>query len=178
MSTIQHMDSANIFLGDDEFNKSLFLKLQNIKFPELEEKTENHEGAGAIMDVELGMGMINPLMLSFDIKGFDANVMKRFMPGGRGRIKYTIRGNVRDLRTGENKGIKCVAEGRMTKAALSDFAKSKGLESSFEVKEIMVYEFFEDDDEKWYFDYFGGPGGARRNGELMFPEVAANIGQF
>lgn len=176
MSTIQHLDSANIFVGDDDTNQSLFLKLMNIKFPELEEQTDSHEGSGAIMGLEIGMNLIAPLTLSFDIKGFDANVMKRFMPAGTDRIKYTVRGNLRDVRSGTQSAIKCIVEGRMTKVALSDFAKSKGMDSSYEVKEIVMYELTKDGDELWYFDYFMGPAGARRNGEAMFPQAAANLG--
>lgn len=176
MSTIQHMDAANIFIGDDEANQSLFLKLKNIKFPELEEKTESHEGSGAVMEIEMGMNILAPLQLSFDIKGFDANVMKRFMPAGRGREKYTLRGNLRDVRSGTETALKCVVEGRMTKVGLSDFAKSSGMDSSYEIKEVVFYELFEGGDEKWHFEYFSGPAGARRNGEAMFPTLSSNLG--
>lgn len=175
-ATIHHMNFANLFIGDDDPTESQFLVLKNIKLPDLDEKTKTHEGAGAAMEVELGMGVISPLSVSFGLEGLSTSAVSRFMPASPRRIFYTIRGSVQDIQTHEEYEIKAVLEGRMTKAAIGDFKKSDGIAGEYEIKEILKYKLFVRGEEELSFDYFLGPAGVKRKGELVFGSAARNLG--
>ncbi|WP_420408705.1 phage major tail tube protein [Hoeflea sp.] len=175
-ATIHHMNFANLFIGDDDPTESQFLVLKNVKLPDLEEKTKAHEGAGAAMEIDLGMGVINPLMVSFGLEGVSTAALRRFMPATPRRIFYTIRGNVQDIQTHEEYEVKAVLEGRMTKAAMGDFKKSDGIAGEYELKEIVKYKLFVKGEEELSFDYFLGPAGVKRQGQLVFSAAARNLG--
>jgi phage tail tube protein FII len=174
-ATIFNMDSANLFVGDDDPTNSQFLVLRNIKFPSLEEATKDHDGGGAVGTLTMGMRKLEALSLPFQLEGFNPSVMNKFMPI-TGRTKYTIRGNMRDIRDHTDKEIRAVIEGRMTRAEMSEFSKDDGINTDYEIREIVFYELFADGDEKFYYDYFSGPKGVRVDGQEIFPVVARNLG--
>ena len=174
-STIRHLDAANLFVGDDDPTNSLFLILKNVKLPSLEEVTKEHMGGGAVAGIELGMRAIQPLKFPFQLEGFNPEQISRFMPGS-GRIKYTMRGNIRDIRDHTDLEVKAVIEGRMTKVEMSEFEKEKGINTDYEIKEVAFYSLFYNGVEKFYFDYFSGPAGVRMDGQPMFPALSRNLG--
>lgn len=175
-STIQHLDMANIFVGDDDPTKSVYLTLKNFKLPSLEEMTKDHTGGGTAMGITIGMALIQAPTFTFQLEGLNPDIDERFMPGLQRRIKYTVRGNVSDLRDHRDIEVKAIIEGRMTKVEMSDFDREKGSTTDYEIKEVMFYALYFDNEEKWYLDYFAGASGVRRNGELMFPQKARNLG--
>ena len=176
MSAPLHLDAANIFVGDGDPTKSLFLVIKNVKLPTLEEITKTHLGGGAIDELEIGMGAIKAPMLTFQLDGFNPETLVRFMPGTPRRIKYTIRHNVWDVREQANKPLVAVVEGRMSKVETSEFDKEKGVTEDYEIKEVAFYKMEYDGAEKIYYDYFLGPNGIRMNGVATQADVAANIG--
>lgn len=176
MSTIYNVDTANLFIGDDDPTDSQFLVLKNIKIPSLEEKTKEHAGGGATAAITLGMRSFKLGALTFSLEGFNPNVLPRFMPVGTGRIKYTIRANVRDVRTHEDIPLKAIVEGRMTKVEMSDFKKDEGISNEYEINEMLFYHLFFGPQEKIYFDYWSGPRGLRIDGVSPLDQVARNIG--
>lgn len=175
-STILNMDAAALYVGDDDPTDAEFLTIKNIKIPALEEATKDHSGGGAMSEIAIGTRKIVALVLSFQLEGFNPKVMSRFMPGGPSRIKYTVRGNVRDVRDHTDLEIKAIIEGRMTKYEPSEFEKDSGMTSDYEVKEVTKYQLFFGQQEKFFFDYFLGPRGLRIDGQPMFPALARNLG--
>jgi phage tail tube protein FII len=173
-STIYHMDAANLFVGDDDPTNSLYLSLMNVKLPTLEEVTKEHSGGGAIASIELGMRVMKALTMTFKLVGMDPKVHNRFMPASP--IKYTMRGNMRDIREQKDIEVKAIIQGRMSKAEMSDFDKSKGVESDYEIKEVPFYQLFFGGDEQQYFDLYAGPAGLRIGGQPVFGTIAANLG--
>jgi len=115
-------------------------------------------------------------VLSFQLEGFNPRAVSRFMPGAPSRVKYTIRGNVRDIRDHTDLEIRAIVEGRMTKYEPSEFEKDSGMTSDYEIKETVLYQLFFGQQEKFYFDYFRGPAGLRMDGQPMYPAVARNLG--
>lgn len=173
-ATLFNVDSANLFVGDDDPTNSQFLTIKNVKIPGITEKTKEHTGGGAAAAIELSTGIIEALTLSFSLAGFNPDVMTRVL--GRERIKYTMRANVRDIRTHAELPLRAIIEGKMTKYESSQFEKDSGMDSDYEVKEIIFYHLYFNNKEKFYFDYFAGPGGVRVDGVPAFAARARNLG--
>ncbi|RWC91643.1 MAG: hypothetical protein EOS72_03020 [Mesorhizobium sp.] len=175
-NTLYNLDSANLFIGDDDPSESQFLALKTIKIPGMEEQTKDHMGGGAVASIKLGMRSFTIHPLTFSLEGFNPTVMPRFMPAGAARIKYTVRGNVRDIRTHDDIPVKAIIEGRMTKSEISDFKKDDGVSTDYDISEILFYHLYFGTQEKIYFDYFAGPNGLRIDGVSTLSGVARNLG--
>jgi len=170
------MDMANLFVGDDDPSNSLFHVIKNIKFPSLEETTKEHMGGGAVVGLEIGMRSIKPVNLTFQVEGMAPDTSARFMPANPARIKYTVRGNMRDLKTHEDLEVRAIVEGRMTKVEYSEFDRDKGMTTDYEIKEVFFYSLHIGGIERLYFDYWAGPSGIRIDGATRYQAVARNLG--
>jgi P2 family phage contractile tail tube protein len=174
MSTIYNLDSANLFTGDDDPNKSEFLVIETIKWPSLEEATKEVKPGGGAMSIDLGMKSMKQLTLGFKLFGLQPRVMGKFMKADKDH--YTIRGNLFDVKAQENLKVVGVVFGRMVKADMGEFKKEDGVSTDYEIKEITKYKLHVDGDEKYYFDFFAGPAGVRVNGNKIFNRAARNLG--
>lgn len=174
--TILNLDTANLFAGDDDPNSSQFLTLNSIKWPDLDEKMKAHNPGGGVMAVDVGMRSLDPMTLSFKLAGIQPDVMNQFMNGSPRRKKYTIRGNLNDLKTQADIPVLGVIEGRMISVKVGEFTKDNGLDTDYMIKEVVSYSLFIDGVEKLYFDLFAGPRGVRIDGVPIFNDVARNIG--
>lgn len=175
-SELLHLDAANLFVGDEDPSNSKFLQLKTLKMFDLEEITKEHLGGGAMAQIVIGTRAFKVAPVTFKLEGYNPDVDARFMPAGQRRIKYTVRGNISNLRTHAETEIKAVIEGRMTKMSKSDFERDKGIESEYEINEILYLELFYGGVEKLYFDYWAGPAGLRRDGAPVAPALARNLG--
>lgn len=175
-ATILNLDTANLFAGDADPTNSQFLTLNNIKFPALEEKTKAHSPGGGVMSINVGMRSVNALSLTFQLAGINPDVMNKYMPGLGRRTKYTLRGNLNDLQTQEDIPVLAVVNGRMTKSDIGQFDKDNGLNSDYEIQEIVGYQLLIGGTEKFYFDFFAGPRGIRIDGVVVYNTVARNLG--
>ncbi|WP_378952052.1 phage major tail tube protein [Mesorhizobium sp. ANAO-SY3R2] len=175
-SPLYNLDAANMFVGDDDPGESLYTILKSVKFFGLEEATKDHLGGGAVTNIKLGMRAYTLSPIAFTLEGLAPNVQKRIMPVGAQRIKYTIRGNVRDIRSHDDIPLRCVVEGRMTKAEISEFERDKGVSSSYEINEMLFYHLHLGAEEKFYFDYWAGPNGLRIDGVPVLQGMARNLG--
>lgn len=174
MSTIFHMDAASLFVGDEE--NGHHLDLANVKPAALEEMEEDFIGAGAGMQVGIPMAAINKLMVPFQIKGLAPDLQKHFM--GATRKRFTIRGNVFNLRTEEDMAARISIQGKMRKAETSQFEKSSGVNTDFEIGNIFVYEMYvgEGTSPLYAFDYFAGIGSIVIDGQRPYAGKARNLG--
>ncbi len=172
--TIYNLDTANLFVGDDDPENSQFLTLMSVKIPSLEEATRTIEPGGGIVAIDFGLRKINALSISFGLSGINPDVMPKFMPSRR--TAYTIRGNISDVRTQEDIPLVATIQGRMTKLDVGEFKKGGEVNSDYEIKEIVHYMLKIGDQEKFYMDAFAGPNGVRIDGVPVFRDVARNIG--
>jgi phage tail tube protein FII len=175
-SAFMQMDAANIFVGDDNPTDSLFLSIKNVNFPDLEEGTKEHIGGGAAGVIEMGNRVIRPFNFTFQLEGFNADHIGTFMPSNGARLKYTVRANLRDLRTHADVPVLGVIEGRMTKMTTSEFTRDNGVTTDYEIKEVFFYTLHVGGQEKLYFEYLKGLAGVRKNGQAMFAAPARNLG--
>ncbi len=174
-NTLYIMDAAALFLGDADPTDAEIVTIKSVKIPALKEKTKSHMGGGATMEINLGMRALDPLEFSFKLEGFNPKAMSQLMPVA-GTLKYTVRGNVRDVKAGLDIGVRAIVNGRMTSYEPGEFSRDQGMESDYMFAEIMGYQLFLNDVEKFYFDYFGGPLGVRVDGEQIFRGQARNLG--
>lgn len=172
--TIFNLDTANLFVGDDDPDNSQFLTLSGVKIPMLEESTRTVNPGGGVVAMDIGMRKITISPLTFKLAGLNPDVMPKFMTNRR--IKYTIRANVSNVRTQEDIPLVATIEGRMVKVDLSEFRKDGEVDSDYEIKEIVHYMLKLGDQEQYYLDAFAGPAGVRINGVQVFRDVARNIG--
>jgi len=175
-STLFNLDAANLFVGDDDPTRSQFLALKSIKIPGLEEQTKEHTGGGAIATLSLGMRVFKVSPLTFTLEGPNPDVLPSFMSPAAARKKYTIRGNVRDVRTHDDIELRAIVEGRMTKIEISEYKKDDGITSDYEINEITFYHLFFKGAEKIYYEFFSGPAGLRIDGAPALQGVARNLG--
>lgn len=173
-ATIFNLDAANLFVGDDDPGNSQFLVLQNIKLPALEETVKSWNPAGGVGAIEMGMRRINALSIPFTLTGINPDVMNRFMVGRR--INYTIRANIADVTNQKDIPLIAVVQARMTKVDMGQFTKDDGMNTDYELREIIKYKLTIDGNEKHYVDLLQGPRGYRIDGVEIFREVARNIG--
>ncbi|MCZ8098839.1 MAG: phage major tail tube protein [Burkholderiales bacterium] len=176
MATILEMDAANLFCDDLDPTQSQFLTLEEVKIPSLMEKTREHTGGGAIMTMRMGMGIFEPIELTFKLRGYNPEVMNKIMNPTRSRRKFTITGNVRDLEAGRQFPVKIVIEGRMTKVDMGSFQRDGGISTDYQIDEVCHYELYLDGAEKYYLDVWTGPLGARVDGSAVYQDMARNLG--
>ena len=169
---LYNLDAMNLFAGDDDPNASLLAVISKVKIPDMTEKTKSHSGGGVVTDLEIGTNSYEPLSLTFSCEGINTEVTK----GLGARKKYTMRGNIRNIQTGENKALKVIVEGKLTKYSQGEFSRDSGTSADYEVKEIISYQVWVDGTEEIYFDYFGGPLGIRIKGVQVQLQIAQNLG--
>lgn len=173
-ATIYNLDTANLFVGDDDPNTSQFLVLNSVKLPMLEETTKTHMPGGGVVAIDIGTRKVNAPTMSFKLAGLNPDVMPKFM--STPRSKYTVRGNLFDVRAQLDLPVVGVVEGKMTKVDINEFKKDSDVGSDYEIKEVVFYQLMIAGKEKFYFDMFAGPGGVRIDGQQIFRQVALNVG--
>lgn len=176
MAGLYVMDMATIMVGDDQPDNMNHLKLTGVQLPNLSETTSDHNPGGSVMGLSIGMTMLTALTLTFKMKGLNPETSRKLGIGQQRRLNYTIRGNIRDVREDRNFAGKAVISGRMVTANMSEFARENGIDEDFEVKELVKYELYLDGVERFYFDFFRGPAGARIDGVPIFATQAGNLG--
>lgn len=173
-ATIELIDGANLFIGDDPTNgKFIVLKSCRI-IADLEESTYTHKPGGHVISIDIGDRSFQMPRMTFSLSGPNLDVMTDFMP--ETKINYTIRGNVRDVRDDTDTSIVTTFRGRMIKASYGEFEKGGQVDGQYEVAEIINYRLTKNGNEALYFDVMSGPGAFRRNGTPMFPAQARNLG--
>lgn len=174
MSTIYNLDTANLFTGDDDPDHSQYLVIDTIKLPSFEEATKEVKPGGGVMSIKMRTKSIAAPVLGFNLVGVQPRVMRNFLKPSR--EKYTMRGNLYDVRRQEDLAFVVVVEGRMTKVELKEFKKEGDISTEYEINEVVKYKLHIDGEEEVYFDFFAGPAGIRINGNKRFSRAARNIG--
>lgn len=176
MAEITELEACNLYCEDEDPSKSQFLVLEEIKLPSFQEKTKEHMGGGTIGAIKIGMRSFEAPELTFKLRGFNIDVLDKFMTAPTGRRKYTMLGNVRELQSSREYQAKIVVEGRMTKVDMGSFQRDAGISTDYGIDEVVHYEFHLDGQERYYWNVFDGPLGWRVNGVAQFQGMARNLG--
>lgn len=153
MSTIYVMEAANLFVGLADPTKSKHLTLMELKLPALQEIFVDHHGGGARVAIEVGVG-IQKLEPTFNLAGFDPDLLAEFGLGSKVRNVFTAYGVIRDKRSGRAIEAKAIFEGRLGKADQSAFQRGEMTSVEYAINETLHYELHFDGGEKIYWDYF------------------------
>lgn len=173
-STVFHVDAATLFVGDDDPTNSQHLVLKSVKLPTLTEKTRDHSPGGGPVSVKLGMRKIEAPEPTFKLEGINPTVMNKFMPPTR--TMYTMRANIRDVVQQTDIAMKAIIQGRMMEVDMGDFGTDESVESDYKISEVLYYQVFFDNQEKYYFSFPEGYAGVRVDGQQVFRQMAANLG--
>lgn len=174
-SSLMVLTAATMYLGDLDPNASLHLSLKSFTIPTLRAKTKDHMSGGAMAGININMGVLEPFEFPFALEGINPEAMSHFL-APEGPKNYTVRGNIRDINTQENKAVVAVIKGVMTEASLGEYSRDNGVDSSYKIDEVLAYRLYIGGNEIHYFDWSQGPAGVRINGVPIFNDVARNLG--
>lgn len=150
--TIIVREAVNLFCGDDD-PTGKHLTLASIKLPALSEKYSDHHGGGAMVAIEVALG-VEKLDCTFKLKGYDPDLLIQFGLGSKQRLRYTARGLLRDKRTMRAIESRAVLEARLGKIEEDEFSRGELTGHDYSLQEIMHYELYYDGVEKVYWDFF------------------------
>lgn len=141
MANLYVLEQANIFASDTDPTASKHLAIESVKLPALEEKFEDHHGAGAPAAIQIPVG-IEAFKVEFKMLGYDPQLIGLFGLGSPYRHNFTIYGGMRDQITGEAHELKCVVNGRLGKIEQGEFKKGDLNMADYEILGLMRYEVY------------------------------------
>lgn len=153
MNNVFVMESANLFAGDHDPSASNHLTLQELKLPGLEENYVDHAAGGAPFAIEVDTHLTR-LEATFNLVGFNTQVMTLIGHSSRERQVFTAYGVVRDRRTGEAVEAKAVLQGRLGRVNPTNFRKGDLQGHEYSIRGIVHYELFFNNVEIYFWDFF------------------------
>lgn len=153
MSTIYLMTAANLFVGDHDPTKSKHLTLSELKLPDLQEIFADHHGGGSNAAVEFAVG-VEKLEPTFNLAGFDPDLLTEFGLSTRYRNKFTAYGVITDQRSGREIEAKAIIEARLGRVAPDAFTKGEMHGHEYAMNSVVHYELWFDGSEKIAWDFF------------------------
>ncbi len=154
MANIYLVEAANLFCGDHDPGASNHLTLEDIKLPDLEQKSIGHEPGGGVMGVEFTTTIMGALSVTFKLKGIDPKRLALFGLGSTMRRNFTAYMVIREKRSNQQIEGKAIIEGVISKISGSGFKRGEGMDHDYEIKEITSYKLFIDNDEVYNIDYW------------------------
>jgi len=161
--TIYVMESANLICGDwrgsraPGFNTHLIL--QELKLPTLEENFVDHAPGGAMIAIEIPTH-INKMEATFNLAGWDPDVMTFIGTNDPFFHRFTAYGLIRDRRSAEALKATAIMEGRLGRVNPTAFSKGNLQSHEFSIKSITHYELWlqmhrdEEPTEIYWWDFY------------------------
>lgn len=168
-STFFMLEAVNLFVGDDAQGKAL--TLSELKVPDLVEADQDHTGGTGGVTVGWTTHM-EKLEATFNLNGYDPDLMRYFGLGGVKPKTFTALGAVRNKRTGKVVEAKSIIGGRLSRIASDAFQRGNLHGHEYAVKEITHYELHFDGEEKFFWDFFDGRR-PRIDGQSQDDDVAS-----
>jgi len=153
MSTVYLMTAANLFVGDHDPTKSKHLTLTELKLPDLQEIFADHHGGGTLVATEFAVG-VEKLEPTFNLAGFDPDLLTAFGLNTRFRHTFTAYGNITDQRSGREIQSKAIIEARLGRVAPDAFTKGELQGHEYAMNSVVHYELWFDGVEKIAWDFF------------------------
>lgn len=145
-------EGSSLAVGDTGPDNIKYANLDSAQLPDLEEMNEAHQGGGSIGEVEWGNLGVKALTPSFKLKGWDPQVMSKF--GQRVRIPWTFRGILRNKQTQQALGLRAIFHARLGKMSPEAHERGKLMGHDHSLHEVVHYELYIDEKEKYYWDFF------------------------
>ena len=153
MSDLIVNHAFNLFVGDAGPDNTKHLIIKNLKLPDMEELTQAHHSGGSWGGIEVGGLGMKELMCQFKLTGWDVQTMSQFGINNRVMYPFTAYGNAMSKATGRNIPIKTVMKGRLVSIKRPEMKRGELLEVDHEIKEILHYEEYHDNQEKYWWDW-------------------------
>jgi phage tail tube protein FII len=153
MSNVFTMESANLFCGAHDRATSNHLRLLGLKLPGLEENYVDWNPGGAPIASEVETG-INKLEATFNLAGWQPEVMKLIGTSKRERQVFTAYGVIRDRRQGIAVEARCIMQARLGRVNPTEFKRGDLQSHEYSIRGVVHYELYMKDDEIYYWDMF------------------------
>lgn len=151
--TIYLMEAATLFVGDHDPTKSKHLTLTELKLPDLQEAYSDHNPGGGPVAIELPVG-IEKLEPTFNLAGFDPDLLVEFGLNTRYRNRFTAYGVIRDQRTGKAMESKAIIEARLGRVAPDAFQRGEMHGHEYAMNSVVHYELWFNEAPKIEWDFF------------------------
>lgn len=138
MADLYIMEAANLFAGDEQPDNSNHLTLQELKLPGLEENYVDHTAGGAPVGIEVETHM-SRLEATFNLAGWNVNVMGLIGAWQREKQRFTARGFIRDRRTGSSMTALAVMWGRLGRVNPTNFRRGDLHGHEYAIRGITKY---------------------------------------
>lgn len=136
MGLLRLMRGFNLIVAD---NVNLFLEIDTLKLPALEESTEAFQPGGSDMEIEIaGLG-IKAFAMPFKLKGHNPDVITMFGGEPGERLRFTGKSFVRSEEDGSEHEHSIDVSGRITKMEADEFQGGKVAGYNHEIKSIWDY---------------------------------------
>ena len=145
--TVYTLELANLICGDivgeagPMPGASTHLVLQEIKLPMLEENYVDHTPGGAMVGIEVP-SHINKLEATFNLAGWDPQVMGFMGRNDPFYQRFTAYGLIRDRRSSKALQAVAIMEGRLGRVNPTAFSKGNLMAHEFSIKSIVHYELW------------------------------------
>jgi phage tail tube protein FII len=164
--TIYTMESANIICGDvvgaagPMPGESTHLVLSELKLPTIEENYVDHTPGGAMVGIEIP-SHINKLEATFNLAGWDPEIMAFIGRNDPYYQRFTAYGLIRDRRSSEALQSVARIEGRLGRVNPTAFSKGNLQHHEYSIKSIVSYSLWmqlepgnDAPTEIYYWDFF------------------------
>jgi uncharacterized protein len=138
-STLYVMEAANIFCGDADPSLSHHLDIRNVKLPELVENFVDHAPGGAPWAIEIDTH-INRLEATFDLAGWDANVMSILASWSLPNRNFTVWGVIRDRQSGTPLEGQAIIQGRLGRVNPQPWRRGELQHHEYSIRSITGYQ--------------------------------------
>jgi len=163
---------------------STHLEISELKLPTLEENNVDHTAGGAMLQIEIPM-YVNKLEATFNLAGWNPDVMAYFGQQAANMQQFTAYGLVRNRHTSEALRAIAIFYGRLGRVNPTNFRKGDLMHHEYSLKSIIHYELYlqevvgAEPEEIYYVDFFtsefrsgGVPLTAEMNTILAIPGTA------
>lgn len=148
------LNGFNLYVGDGPaVEASKHLLMDSCTLPELKEKTTEHSAGGAVMDIEIGTGTLEKLVVPFALAGYDPHTLGQFGLGSGVLTPYTVYGVLVDTANSRKMELLARIQGRLTSAKQDEMKSGETGKSDFEITGILNYELFIDKTQIYDFSF-------------------------
>jgi phage tail tube protein FII len=156
-NTILLLESASLFVGDHDPEKSKHLKLTSLTLPVLEYDIVDHKPGGGAMEIGFSMGAVKKLEPSFKLTGFDEDAYKMFGIGSGQVGAFTVYGVIKDKREAKSVQGKAIFRGSIGRMAPDAFTRGAEFGHDHRLDEVSHYELWIAGAEWYYIDFWTQP---------------------
>lgn len=132
------MEAANIYAGDHDPSASNHVSLRNVKLPNIENNYVDHAAGGAPFAIEVSTH-VNKMESTFSLVGWSPHVLTLLGSWEAEMRRFTVRGAVRDRKTGGLMPAVAILSGELGKADPTEFRRGELMAHDYSIRGIVSY---------------------------------------